>query len=409
MSLFYKATGDDAISSENDPGQAQRFDSPTIDRAFQEQVWRWLTRHPDILIGKDKRGNCLSLSAAEAQSHTETAEVTPEAAKEISTSSATLDTNTQQHQVTPNGPGLPTAKKSHALRVYVTEERMWLAICGHVRDLSKVFDTEFALLSIIAAHRRGGILQGDLVKKSGQDKRSVPKRTDELRNKGYIEKRLVHLKGLKTSRLVLRKFASNVTNDLIVQTPELGGPQVSVQDDSIDFHALIRDLFTILKKKQIITRDDLKKELGMTTRWRARTLARVIRKLEAIGCLKRVKAASEASKEVRYYFNCIKLIHEPSDRDLEAFRRTSMSLVDEQAAEEPDMEEDDDDDDDASQAMAKQTAAGNGNQLEEVDRLVPQWHPDRILANALFDLLHDAGIQGCTNRVCTSNEQLPGR
>src|SRR5271170_7392454 len=90
---------------------------------------------------------------------------------------------------------LPEKPKSGALKVFVSEERMYLAICGHVRDVNRIFDMEFALLSVIASHRETGILQGDLVRQSGQDKRTVPKRTDCLHEKGYIDKRAVQVKG----------------------------------------------------------------------------------------------------------------------------------------------------------------------------------------------------------------------
>ncbi len=381
-------------SSKKDTGQARRSDSPTIDRAFQERVWTWLTKHPDVQIGRDRRGNKMSLSAVEAQYITKSAEVNPEAARRASMSKNLQDPRTQQHQITLNASQLETPE-ANALRVYVTEERMWLALCGHSQDVTKVFETEFALLSIIAAHREAGILQGDLVKKSGQDKRSVPKRTDVLRNKGYIEKLVVHLKGLKTSRLVFRKFASNGSSDLITPKSGPGGSNGNVQDEFLDFNVLIRGLFAILKEKQIVTRDDLKKELEMKTEWRARILARMVRKLEVLGCLKRVKAASEASKDVRYYFDCVKLIHEPSERDLKAFHASGKHVTDLRAAEERDLE----DEDDTCQAMAGRTAGASSSQLEEVDRVVPQWNPDRSLPNALLQLIHQAGMQGFTNRV----------
>jgi hypothetical protein len=355
-------------------------------------VWRWLSKHPDVLIGTDRRGNKMSLSAVEAQYLKAPPTASPDTTKDTPYSRVVLDPNVQQR---PRSSSESRAKAVDALRVYVNEERMWLAICGHSKDLTKVFDTEFALLSIIAAHREVGILQGDLVKESGQDKRSVPKRTDQLRKKGYIEKRVVHLKGLKTSRLVLRRFAFNTVNDLITSMPLSVGPRGIMLDESLDFHVLIRSLFTVLKEKQIITRDDLKKELDMTTQWRARVLSRAVRKLEAIGCLKRVKAASELSKEVRYYFPCIKLIREPSERDLDAFHTSGTSLADEHAFDEPDLE----DEDDAGQSVVGQLSSAGKNRLEEVDRLVPQWNPDRSLTNTLFDLVHQAGVQGFTNRV----------
>jgi predicted transcriptional regulator len=347
-------------------------------------------------VGKDGRGNKMSLTAVEAQYTNETAAASPEILEDPLTSSTVLIPNDQHRHVPPKSSLVKSTKTDYALKVYVTEERMWLAICGHPKDFTKVFETEFALLSIIAAHGEGGILQGDLVKESGQDKRSVPKRTDLLRDKGYIEKRNVQLRGSKTSRLIFRRFQSSGVNELITPMPVWVGPDGRAENEAVDFHFLVQNLFSVLKEKQIITRDDLKKELEMTTKWRARVLAKAVRKLEHIGCLSRVKAASEASRKVRLYFFCIKLIHEPSEKDLEAFFAPATNLLDEHVFEEQDLEEEDE----AEHMMAEPTMRVEGNQLQEIGRVVPQWNPDRSLPNALHNLVHDAGTQGLTNKVC---------
>jgi predicted transcriptional regulator len=360
-------------------------------------VWRWLAKHPDVHVGKDREGNKMSLSALEAQYLNKEAAATLETARHSSTSSSLLGRHGQEPQMPPDSSPFSYATATNALRVYVSEERAWFAICGHSKDSAKVFDTEFVLLSIIAAHREAGILQGDLVKQSGQDKRSVPKRTDLLRSKGYIEKRIVQLKGLKTSRLILRRFASNGINDMITPVSVPVGPHGNVHNESVDFNVLIQRLFALLKKKQIITRDDLKNELEMKNKWRARVLAKVVRKFEVVGCLKRVKAASEASKKARYYFYCVKLIHEPSEGDMDAFYSSDAILNAEHAVEEPDL--DDEDDADKDKAMVEQSLGIEGNELEEVDRIVPQWNPDRSVANVLLNLVERAGTQGLANRV----------
>lgn len=75
-----------------------------------------------------------------------------------------------------------------APRIKVSQERTWQAVAGHPVDLKKLSAMQFILLSIIAAHGADGIQQPELVRLSGQDKRSVPHRTDELAKAGYIEK-----------------------------------------------------------------------------------------------------------------------------------------------------------------------------------------------------------------------------
>ena len=74
------------------------------------------------------------------------------------------------------------------IRIYTSQNRMWFAITGHGPDESRVKSLDFICLSVIAASGPKGILQHNLVSITGQDKRSVPSRTDRLRDDGYIVK-----------------------------------------------------------------------------------------------------------------------------------------------------------------------------------------------------------------------------
>lgn len=96
-----------------------------------------------------------------------------------------------------------------APRLFASQSRIWQALTGHGIDLKKVPTMEFVLLSLIASHGAAGVTQPDLTGLSGQDKRSVPHRTDELCRKGYIEKRPVQSGKLRTSLCVHKKFVSD--------------------------------------------------------------------------------------------------------------------------------------------------------------------------------------------------------
>lgn len=96
-----------------------------------------------------------------------------------------------------------------APRLFASQSRIWQALTGHGIDLKKVPMMEFVLLSLIASHGEAGVTQPDLTVMSGQDKRSVPHRTDELCRKGYIEKRPVQSGKLRTSLCVHKKFVSD--------------------------------------------------------------------------------------------------------------------------------------------------------------------------------------------------------
>lgn len=91
-------------------------------------------------------------------------------------------------------------------RLFVSQNRTWIAIAGHPIDLKKVPGSEFVLLSIIARAGPGGIAQPTLQKISGQDKRSIPERTNKLQAKGYIEKRPIQDGKARTSLCTHKMF-----------------------------------------------------------------------------------------------------------------------------------------------------------------------------------------------------------
>lgn len=107
------------------------------------------------------------------------------------------------------------SKFDPGIRLYASENRMWLALAGHGPDLNKIKPFDFVCLSIIAACGPKGILQHDLIRISGQDKRSLPARTDRLHDDGYIEKthvsvQLVNPKRLlHTSQCILKRFVTS--------------------------------------------------------------------------------------------------------------------------------------------------------------------------------------------------------
>jgi transcription factor C subunit 3 len=98
-----------------------------------------------------------------------------------------------------------------APRLYASQSRVWQALTGHGIDLKKVPSMEFVLLSLIAARGAAGITQPELITISGQDKRSVPHRTDELARKNYITKISVQSNKMRTSLCIHTKFVSQNT------------------------------------------------------------------------------------------------------------------------------------------------------------------------------------------------------
>lgn len=139
--------------------------SQNVDRAFQERVWMWLTKDHFVRVGENEEGSSLSLNEIEA-----------------------LDL------------------QEKPIRLFTTEQQIWITLTGHERDTHKVPAKSFQLLEIIAAHRGQGITQPELVRISGQDKRSVPQRTAKLAEAGHIKKIPVLANRSNTSLLIHSKF-----------------------------------------------------------------------------------------------------------------------------------------------------------------------------------------------------------
>lgn len=238
---------------------------PTLDNVFLEYVWRLLIRHPDIRIEEGEQSFGPSLEGTEvkanygpAQIHGVTAERlranvsalaasiwnTGEAASaaheavhghapeigalENRPANAARQTHSQDidqpsQEVQPTLPsehlsGRPTldfvdSARGRGIRLLASESRIWRTIAGHEPDYARIQGLDFICLSIIAAHGSRGIAQNDLVRISGQDKRSLPLRTDRLHNNDYIIKRPVTIYHnnalLHTSLLTLKRYADS--------------------------------------------------------------------------------------------------------------------------------------------------------------------------------------------------------
>ena len=357
------------------------FSSQTVDRRFQEKVWSWLTRHPEVSVGQNKQGNRLTLREVEHMS------------KDIDSAE-----------------GTSKSSKKGDFRVFVSQERTWFAIAGHGPDETKIFPTEFALLSIIASRKGQGIVQPELVAVSGQDKRSVPKRTDMLALKGYIEKRPVQTKKLRTSLCILQKFAQKQTMDnsnVAVAPPGQDGESKGIQRDVMDVMAFVDEFFGILREHKIVHRADLRRLLRGDDLVRRRLLNRSVRGFENVGVVKRVRAKSQYSSLTNKLHHCVMLVREPSQRDLEknGASLASNPMEDEENAN-GDYEDDDDEEEDlgAQNTTTKEPIDSVGadwrEAFEESGRTLPIWTPDRNIYNMVVETIDSAGMAGMTAEVC---------
>jgi len=126
---------------------------------------------------------------------------------------------------------------------------MWQAITGHGVDFKKVKPLEFSILSFIAARGSAGISQPELIRLTGQDKRSLPKRTDELAAGRYIEKKPIRVAGVNTSWCTLTKFTFVPSDKVLTPAEELAAiftPAGLVTEKFLDFSMrLLKDADTL--------------------------------------------------------------------------------------------------------------------------------------------------------------------
>lgn len=254
----------------------------TVDRPFQEQVWKWLSKNPEVRIGENGEGNAMSLSEVEAYNSTVEATIPdaptidPNSAQSgksetyVDNATLTVDRSPSKNEISHST--APVTTSNALLRVYTSQLKLWQAVVGHDPDFEKVSVLEFACLAVMALYREKGIVQSDLVRLTGQDKRSVPHRTQKLVEKGYMVKIPVMFESSRTNTCILKRFASTDAragktshllpplNNLELRESQgaltlgLGGRFGEIEDS-------IRDMLQSLKELRIIRWNDLKRKL----------------------------------------------------------------------------------------------------------------------------------------------------
>lgn len=294
VTKYYSSSLDNLLSPEDPDFIFQQ------DRKLLIKVWKWLTTCSDLLVGPNGELNSKSLSEVEA-----------------------LETAVHDvHGFETNQP---------APRLFVTEERMWQSVAGHAKDHKLVPPFHFTLMCIIAAAGSSGLSQPALIAKSGQDKRSVPKRTDYLAEKGYIEKRPIYIKGAKSSLLTHKKAQTAAESN--AQNADLSTSAAAVfQGSQLDFPKFMWYLADRLKVENVMTEADLMAELGnaLSMKWHREMTRKAIDKLVIAGILECFTATSNwrtANGKPRK-IHCIKLLRTPIQEDVKnAFNVSNVEIV----------------------------------------------------------------------------------
>ncbi|KAH7251684.1 hypothetical protein BKA59DRAFT_554115 [Fusarium tricinctum] len=270
-------------------------------------IWSWLVARRDISVGVDREYNHLTLNEVLALSD--------------SGDAPKLDAETSEPQ--PDD----LAEAQH-VRVYASEDTMWESLTGHAVDYKRVPKSEWMLLLGIASTTTQGILQGDLGRLMGQDKRSVPKRTDSLLKKGYIVKRTTLVRGTKTSKMWLKIFAPplpkdgegadevrpdmTLTRQILIDDLEPVPWCIRWIGESIDYIALATTIMAIVKEWGVLQMKDMKSKLGVLgMRWQMKVLAKVCRFLNQRGVIQYV--AAKLGEKV--FKDCVKYVRDLDPED----------------------------------------------------------------------------------------------
>ncbi|KAK7192050.1 hypothetical protein DPSP01_003916 [Paraphaeosphaeria sporulosa] len=441
--------------------QKRKEQEPTSDerpkdlgRNFYEQVWQWVTEHPEVRIYHNREAQSLSLSEFEALETQEKSnedngnsshrDGSPAADRSLapgqirpSRKLASLGSSLRQQlleegRVSSNQLKLQSESASEppgndaisnppskvresrkipkeihvsqpafdapdasvqGPRLCTSQNQTWIAITGHPIDLNKVPGSEFVLLSIIATSGPKGISQPELQKLSGQDKRSVPARTDSLYKKGYIDKRPIQWGKARTSLCTHKMYLRNVQEEPKGVNDVFGVHTLSLT-------GLLALLNKLLETTSVVAVRNLRKKLGVSVeRWNGRAVRGALIRLEQTGYLRRftVEKQSRDSHLMSNHFICIQRLREPLEDDIQnlKFKRIAGSTAADAVDEEP--------------VEIETTADGSMQDLEQdlmndvsdadedgdTDRRIPpQWTPDRLLTNLVIDAVDATGTDG---------------
>lgn len=322
VAAVIKFQENDRDRRKDEPGGQQPGEAPTKSPPTEAQLklarlaWKWLISTGDVSIGPDGEWNHLTFD--------EIMSIPEDAGQAVA---PPIDENKLE-------PAAPKHNKLPKIRpcIFVGEETIWKTLTGHGIDYKRVPNLEWKCLVAIGSTKEDGIIQGDLNRVTGQDKRSVPKRTDFLAQKGYIAKRTHMIRGMKTSKLWLTKFAPS----LPVPSNPLGGKDLSraslTRDmqpvpwhhqwtgkdkegrPEIHYMALGQTMIAITKAWGTLRIRDLKAKLGILgKKWQMKVMSRFLRRFHKLGNVSYVAATFAGDKHV--FKDCVRFARDPTESD----------------------------------------------------------------------------------------------
>ncbi|KAI1768048.1 hypothetical protein GGR53DRAFT_479670 [Hypoxylon sp. FL1150] len=387
------------------------------DLTVASKVWRWLVARTDVSVGTNRRFNHLSLDDVLAIPEEPDLSLSTNNNEESNDLPSTAE---QDRQPTSKGRReLGGTAQKYRPRLHVSEERQWRTLAGHGPDLKRLPLFEWKALVDIASVRENGILQGDLVRLSGQDKRSLPTRTDALAKKGYIIKQPIILRGCRSSKLWLARYSESakVNRDGLnfdkvdlskeALTKDLGPVPFSDvwNGGRIDYIAIAQTFNAMVKSWGVMRYSDIRAKLDVENRVpQMRALAKTSRWFTSIGAVTFV--AARFSNSQRLYKDCVKFIREPTADEWKVFRTTPTAHIKVPSARlgkrgQTSRAKYSNEINFSPHSQAKLKRASDKeqkNQLLNPQELTsPLWTPYKPIVNQVFEIIKRAGPAGSSN------------
>ncbi|KAI1135175.1 hypothetical protein F5Y05DRAFT_395818 [Hypoxylon sp. FL0543] len=393
-----------------------QYTTSDYSHSLASKVWTWLVARPDVSVGINRRFNHLSLD--EILELPEEEDDLP-SAEDTKTPKSQIATSSTEHQRPARGTReLEGATRKFRPRLHVSEERQWKTLTGHGPDLKRVPLFEWKALVDIASTKEKGILQGDLVRLTGQDKRSLPNRTDSLAKKGYIIKQPIILRGCRSSKLWLAKFADSAKQgrdglnfdkvDLSKETLTKDLAPVPFSSywngEKIDYIAIAQAFNAVLKAWGLMRYSDMRIKLDAQRVPQMRAVAKTSRWFTSIGAATFV--AARFANGQRLFKDCIKFIREPTAEEWRVFRTTPTAHIKVPSARLGKRGQ-------ASRArfsnevrasphsQAKQKIRSNSEPSEQEELTPSLWTPYKPMVNTTYEIIKRAGPKGSSNaEIC---------
>ncbi len=315
-------------ASDEQEAHSEPWKRPFIDHAFSVAVWDSMRQHDDIIVGANRPGRCDLTLEGVLLLPEEPLEEPMQPNKDRGKESA-------RRQAALSPPPGASAELVYQPRVHVAQKRLWNELTGHDVDKTKLPFSEWQLLLCIVAAGPKGILQAEAGKETGQDKRSVPRRTDFLFQKGYIDKKQVLAHSQKTSLLTHKLYleTKQVNDDL--PDPSKLLPQVLTQDlmpvpgheywtgAFVDTEMVARAAVAIIRAWGVIRRAHILAKMNISDLRMRKTLERTMRKFFELKIAKRVSAVTPDNPKI--FKDCVKYLREPTDEEWSHFKKKLTS------------------------------------------------------------------------------------